>query len=332
MTKNNFPDNIDEVAELSDYAAGGKYMRQVYGRSAAYDIEALRYWRNYLQSIAISRFEWEGLPDGIDPRGFEYILTRYGQAALFMEDGGFLAAQFSNASNINLYWNPNRVLLTSPAGGMWERHAQAWAESVDGEAVVRSADCALCYESLSRYPLPKTIEYYARRLAEIDRIIDVNMRAQRTPYLVRSGEGMRGTSRKVMEKLENNDQFIEFNAAGFDPDNIEVLRTDAPYVAKDLLQDQERILNRALSAMGVDNDPQSDKRERKASLEVLQNNQQVALARRNALAAREQFAKRAYELFRVECWPKWAAPHPWEEMGNGQGEPMGDGGDYAIDE
>lgn len=299
-------ETADMLIPLEDMAAGASHMRTMYGKNQTWDIESLRYWRNFITSVAISRFEWYGLPAGIDARAFEFILNRYGQAALFMDEGGYLAAQFSNASNINMYYNPNRVLLTSPAGGMWTRYAQAWLDD-DGE--LNTPNCVLCYESLSRYPVPAMIEYYARRLAKIDRIIDINMSAQRTPYIIRSSEQLHGTSKEVIRKLESNDQYIEFNSAGYDPNNIEVLQTNAPYIAKDMLEDQTLILNRALSALGIDSDPQSGKRERKVTLEVLQNNQQVSLARENSLRAREAFCKRARDVFGLEIDVKWSVRH-----------------------
>ena len=155
------------------------------------------------------------------------------------------------------------------------------------------------------------------------------MGAQKTPWMIASGEGQQKTARRVVKKLENNDQYITYNAAGFDVGSaIQVLNTQAPYVSGDLLSDQQRILNQALSIMGVDNDPNAEKRERKVSLEVLQNNEQVMLARRNFQGARDMFSDACERVFGIRPYATWAARHEEEQPGldalGGQGDPAGD--------
>lgn len=320
----------NEVPDLLEMAAGASYVKQLYSKSAAYDKWQYHFWMQYLEGIALSRFEWHDLPEGIDPRAVEYILYYYGVAGLFRDDGGFLFAQASYGTGMNMYYNPNLVNLTSPAGGLWERHAQAYAiAGEDDEPIICAPDVAVCFDSLLRRPLFGMLKNYAIRLAEIDRIIQVNMGAQRTPWMIASGEGQQKTARRVIRKLEDNDQYITYNAAGMDIGTmIQVLQTQAPYVAGDLLTDQQRILNQALSVMGVDNDPNAQKRERKVSLEVLQNNEQVMLARKNYQAARDMFSDACERVFGIRPYATWAARHEEEQPGmdalGGQGDPAGD--------
>lgn len=56
-----------EVPELLDMAAGASYMRQVHARDERYETWQYRFWMQYLEGIALSRFEWHDLPEGIDP-------------------------------------------------------------------------------------------------------------------------------------------------------------------------------------------------------------------------------------------------------------------------
>ena len=155
---------------------------------------------------------------------------------------------------------------------------------------------------------------YARRLAEIDRIVQTNIGAQRTPYILAGGEGSTRTTKRIIQKLENNEQYIVVNGAGFDiATGIQVLNTESPYVAKDILSDQRTILNQALSLMGVDNDPQAEKKERRNSLEVLQNNEQVIMCRNNFMRAREMFCDACARVFGVRPYVTWAARHFTED-------------------
>lgn len=319
----------NEVPELLDMAAGASYMRQVHTGDERYEMWQYRFWMQYLEGIALSRFEWHDLPAGIDPRAVELILYRFGVAGLFTDNGGYLFAQASYGDGMNMYYNPNEVNLTSPAGGLWQRHAQAYAVAVDGEDVPRvcAPDVAICFDSLLRRPLFTMLKNYAIRLAEIDRIVQVNMGAQKTPWIIASGEGQKKTAARIVRKLENNDQYITYNAAGFDVGAaVQVLQTEAPYVSGDLLSDQQRILNQALSVMGVDNDPNAQKRERKVSLEVLQNNEQVMLARRNFQGARDLFSDACERVFGIRPYATWAARHEYEDLNDlgGVGDPAGD--------
>ena len=319
----------DELPDLLEVAAGAAYMKEVHSKDAAYDRWQYKFWMQYLEGIALSRFEWHDLPEGIDPRAVEYILYYYGIAGLFIDNGGFLFAQASYGDGMNMYYNPNEVNLTSPAGGLWMRHAQSYAVRDGDELVICAPDVAICFDSLLRRPLYSMLKNYAIRLAEIDRIVQVNMGAQKTPWMIASGEGQQKTARRVVKKLENNDQYITYNAAGFDVGSaIQVLNTQAPYVSGDLLSDQQRILNQALSIMGVDNDPNAEKRERKVSLEVLQNNEQVMLARRNFQGARDMFSDACERVFGIRPYATWAARHEEEQPGldalGGQGDPAGD--------
>lgn len=319
----------DELPDLLEVAAGAAYMKEVHSKDAAYDRWQYKFWMQYLEGIALSRFEWHDLPEGIDPRAVEYILYYYGIAGLFIDNGGYLFAQASYGDGMNMYYNPNEVNLTSPAGGLWQRHAQSYAVRDGDELVICAPDAAICFDSLLRRPLYSMLKNYAIRLAEIDRIVQVNMGAQRTPWMIATGEGQQKTARRVIKKLENNDQYITYNAAGFDVGSaVQVLNTQAPYVSGDLLSDQQRILNQALSIMGVDNDPNAEKRERKVSLEVLQNNEQVMLARRNFQGARDMFSDACERVFGIRPYATWAARHEEEQPGldalGGQGDPAGD--------
>lgn len=323
MTKKAMYIEPDEIPDYLDVAAGRRHMQELYAASTVAEAAQVRFWLNYLEGIALSRVEWHDLPAGIDPRAVELELYLYGVVGLFQADefvgreGGYLLAQCSNLGNLNMYYNPNRVLLIAPNGGSegnkaeWWRHAQAW---IDDAGELQPPNCALCWDSLSRRPLRPMLKNYARRLAEIDRVVETNIKAQRTPYMIAGGEGQTRTAKRIIQKLEDNEQYITYNSAYFDPvQGLSVLNTQSPYVVKDLLADQKTILNQALSLMGVDNDPQAEKRERRNSLEVLQNNEQIIMCRNNYLRAREMFCEACARVFGIRPWVTWSARHFTEQ-------------------
>ena len=71
------------------------------------------YWRQLFWTAAISRFEWEGLPDGIDSRYLETLLCGYGSfAATKRSTSGVLTywcGRMNPVGNLDLYRNPNTI-------------------------------------------------------------------------------------------------------------------------------------------------------------------------------------------------------------------------------
>lgn len=289
---------------------GRNYVRDIYGTpSEVYDIEAFIFWQNYLTTIALSAFKWENLPAGIDPRAVEYILLNFGLGALFKDQGGHLFAMAAPSDNINMYYNPNKIILTSPNGQNWTRHCQAWASyNVYGLLEYRSADAAACFDNLTRKPLIATIRYFARRLASYDRTADVNVNAQLTPWIIRASETAKVSAQRLGRKLERKEQILYLNDAADTVAPVEVLTTEAPYVADKIFVDQKKILDNAITMLGADNS-NTDKRERVQTGEAMSNNEQIMLFRNSRLSCRQEFADRCNVIFATNISVKWAVPH-----------------------
>lgn len=295
---------FDEL-DVSDLLAGNKQARRVLGRDGAYDMMQYRHWRTHLANLYVTSIRWYGLPAGIEPRTVEYVLAVYGMGGLFESDGGFLFSQTSPGSRLNINYSPNRVTITSPAGDSWQRNALAW---VDDSGEVRLPNCVLCFDSTMRRPAMQDIEYYAKRLATIDRVADVNISAQLTPWVIAGGEAQEGNTKRIINKLRENAQYLTVNDAyaGAAPT---VLSTAAPFVADKLQEYKTNLIAEYLGSIGVDNDPNADKRAQRSTAEIAQNNEQVMIARNARLEPRREFCRRAHDVFNLDIWCEWAAPH-----------------------
>ena len=305
MPKRITMEELCELPDIDEMQFGRNYVRQLYSGAQTYSALQYRYWLHYLESLAMSCFKWVGVPAGIDVRAMEYILLWFGQGAMFLEDGGHLFAMASPSDNVNMYYNPNRIQLTAPNGHVWSRHCESFAE----HGIVFEADAAMCFDNLLRCSVRQHIRNYAQRLARIDAIIDVNVGAQRTPYLVAGSEEAKKTRQRIIKDLSANNQYIEVNDAmpgGVFP--VTVLTTEAPYVADKLQETQQKILNQAVTFLGIDN-TNNEKRERMIDAEATSNNEQLMTMRRSRLQARRDFCKRANDLFGLDMWCEWGVPH-----------------------
>lgn len=314
------PADLVELPDETEMIYGRRHIKELYGRAAAFDISQYNFWVAYFEQMALSAFEWEGLPDGIDARAVEWVLLHNGAGAIFrlIEDteidspDAFAFAQAANAGIWNINYQPNEILLTAPNGQTWTRHCQSWAtQDAQGLPSLHLPDAAICWDNLMRYPLMQQIRNSARRIAQIDRVIDVNIAAQRTPWILRSNKNGRKNAEKTMRKLDRNEQFILVDDGTDINAEVEVLRTDAPYVADKLQESKTKIINETLTLLGVDN-TNNEKRERMIDAEATSNNEQIMLLRRSRLEARRQFAETANHRFGFDIYPRWGVPHQFD--------------------
>lgn len=285
---------------------GRNHVREILSLAAGYDVMQFRYWKSYLTELALASFEWENVPAGIDTRAIEYILLHWGLGAIFIEDGGHLFAQAASSNTLNMYYNPNKVMLTAPNGKTWIRHAQTYV--LNNELMV--PDCVVVFDNMNREPLDVYINWYAQRLAKYDRIADINVNAQKTPWIITGAEETKRTRKSWLRKLVENDQYIELNsnAGGGLGEIPQVLPTEAPYVADKIFESKQKLLNEALTMLGIDN-TNNEKRERQIVDEVLANNEQIGLMRRSRLECRRVFCEKANALFGLEMSVKFGVPH-----------------------
>lgn len=276
-----------------DQMFGRNWIREMYvAAEAPTEAQYRRVWYHALKQIALSVIKWDGMPAGIDSRAVEYILLHFGCGGMFQESGGLLFAQGSYADMINMYYNPNEVLLTAPSGQYWYRHAQPWGDSL---GIVHDADCAVCWDNMERRPLLPTLKTYAQRIAMYDYVMDMNVKAQLTPWVIVANEQKKKQRNRVRRKLEAKDLIWEVSEAGAEELPF-VMQTGAEFVADKIQALKMVLVNEALTMLGVDN-TNVNKKERVQTAEVLSNNEMIMSLRESRLKARQQFCDIANVTF-----------------------------------
>ena len=244
--------------------------------SAAQNNRTYKQYFDRLVDIAVSSFKWSNLPEGIDPRFLEVTLFYNGQIALFRDDelDRFLALPFSNNGLLDVYNNP--VSFRAYANNGYQK------ELTDKDAVI-------CYNNMMRTTSVMDAEQYAWRLTQLERTLDVNINAQKTPVMVRCSENQRLVLKNLYMKYDGNQPFI-FGDKDLDMKALTILKTDAPYLV-DRLQDAKAVLwNEALTYFGIAN-VASEKKERMITDEVSRGMGGVFAARHSRLKARQNAAE-----------------------------------------
>ena len=234
-----------------------------------------------LMEFAINMFEWRNLPPTVDERFLELTLYEKGYCLYFNDEVvGNLALTCTIGGMLDLYRIPT------------ERRAFA----VNGyNKICTSQDSVLIFNNYLHTPTILTIELFARRLYEIERTIDVNVKAQKTPTLVLASEQQRLTMKNLYMQYDGNEPFI-FGDKDMEFDGIKCLKTDAPYVADKLQVLKHQIWNEALTFCGIENSNQ-DKKERLVADEVGSNYGNIEAQRNVMLNARRQAADKINRMF-----------------------------------
>lgn len=235
-----------------------------------------------LSEIAISVFQWENLPDSIDGRYLEIILN-FKTMAIFFEDEalGLLALPGSRSGNPDIYDNPTRRIAIANNG------------YYRGDLTPLNSVC--CYNNMMRIPSEPALRMFANKLAELDRTIFTNVRAQKTPILVQADEDQRLTLKNVYLQY-TGDQPVIFASKKLGLDSLSVLKTDAPYLVDKLTEEKDKIWAEALTYLGITN-LQQTKKERLITDEVRQSQGGSIASRYSRLFAREQAAMQINKMF-----------------------------------
>lgn len=240
----------------------------------------LQYY-NRLLELAINMYEWKNLPDTVDERFLELTLFSDGMAVYFRDEIlGDLCLQTMIGGNLDVYRIP------------MERTAYA----ANGYQVrLDPTNSVIIFNNYTHTNSMLDIEMYARRLYNIERTIDVNVNAQKTPVMVIGSEAQRLTLKNLMMQYDGNEPFI-YGDDKLNVNALNVLRLDAPYVADKLNILKRQIWNEALTYLGIENS-NTEKKERLVTDEITSNLGGVEAQRFCRLNARRKAAEQINAMF-----------------------------------
>lgn len=239
-----------------------------------------------MKKISLSMFEWVNLPDTMDARFLEMCLFYNGQAALFYDENyGYINSMAADGGYINIYGLPTELNCYS------YRFNQRRSLYMNDTGETKDKECILVMNNYERVPTCATVNLFALRLAEAQRTADVNIKAQRTPILITTDQKQLLTLKNMYREYDGNIPAIFADKNVITPDALKALKTDAPFIANNIMEYKREIWNEFLTFMGISN--LSEKRERMVTSEVDSNNELVNLNLQSLLIPR----KKACEQF-----------------------------------
>ena len=252
-----------------------------------------------LEKIALSIFEWVNLPESMNQRWLERCLYFKGMAALLKDKNyGFINTGAVGGGYINIYGIPTKVNCFS--NGYSEMRNVYMGIEKD---IPQDDKAILVMNNWDRIPTCATIELFALRLTKIQRAIDLNVDAQKTPVLILTDDKQRLTVRNMYEQYDGNAPAIYGDKNILTADALKVLKTDAPYVVDKLTDAKRDIWNEALTFLGISN-LSDEKKERLIQAEANSNNEVINLNLQSYLAPRKEAARQFNEVFGTDIGVK----------------------------
>lgn len=254
---------------------------------------AEQYYLSRLSELAMSMFKWKNLPDTVDSRFLEYTLFYEGAVIFFKDEnlqskqlaekGGYLALQVVLGGDLNVYRIPNN------------RRAYA----VNGyKNQLDQNNSVIIWNNMIRLPEYGRMMFYANKLWQIDRAIDVNVKGQRFPVAILCDETQRLTLKNVYKQYDGNEPFI-FGDKNLDLSGIQVINTGSPYVADKLQQLKNNIWSEAMMCLGIPNSP-SEKKERLVANEAKVSQGGTLASRSSRLEMRKTACREINDMFGLD--------------------------------
>lgn len=263
----------------------GKRKRTNFEDSATTNTLTYMQYLRRLMELSMSMFEWKNLPSTVDSRYIELRLFETGSVVFFKDDVlGELCLDCIQQGNFDVYGNP----ITRRAYSCYNNY----------QKVLDDKDSVIIWNNYLRTNSVIDIQLYAKRLWDLDRSVDVNAKAQKTPLLIQCNEKQRLAMKNLYMQYDGNTPVI-FADNNIDINGVKVVSTQAPYVADKLYQLKNQIWNEALTYLGISN-LNINKQERLITNEVSSSQGSTISSRYSRLESRRQAVEKINEMFGLD--------------------------------
>lgn len=256
--------------------------KTVFDESLAMNNLTYTQYLNRLTELAISMFEWKNLPSTVDARYLELHLFETGCMVYFNDEVmGNLCLDCIANGQLDVYGNP--VLR------------RAYSGYNNYQKLLKEDNSVIIWNNYLHTNSILDVKMFAKRLYNLDRIIDVNANAQKTPVLVQASEKQRLTLLNLYKEFDGNAPFI-FGDKNLDLNSLRAISTNAPYVCDKIYTLKTQVWNEALTYLGISN-INVQKKERLITDEVTRNQGGTIASRYSRLESRREAVDKINAMF-----------------------------------
>lgn len=230
--------------------------------------------------ICMNAFEWSGLPNGITERHVERWLFADGKAIFYDDpDHGLMCLQCQDTGKMNPYGDPIAYRATA----------------VGFSKTVYAKKCVIIENNKLRIPTDQFIMFYVNKLAEAERTMDVNVKANKTPVIVLCDDKDVLSFKHIFNQVDGNVPAI-FADRALNIDGVSALDLKVKFLGNDLMDYKNAVESELLTFLGINN-ANTDKKERLITDEANANNDLIESFFQLQLEARERACDEINTMF-----------------------------------
>nr|DAF77010.1 MAG TPA: upper collar protein [Caudoviricetes sp.] len=273
---------------------------------------------SYYQNIAVSVFEWEGMPDQvmrIPRRQPEKQLYETGCFTMFRhEDSGqfFMLPVASMNIQKNAYGEPSQ----------WRAMALGELAAPIG-ALKLSPENAVLFRNNDTYtPSKPYVEELIKQLVNVEYTLRLNINAQKMPWSMRSNNYNIVSNKNLFRQIYECEPIVYHD--DMMTDELELIKTDAPVIMAELNDAYNVYDQRICEFLGIDCVAR-DKKERLTAEEADANDEKIDSIKKVKLEQRKEGCDLANDLWGIDLSVK-LADYTKDPSDSEMKEDMGEGG------
>jgi len=271
---------MSKTSESKKFFYGDKSVNETYD-------EVVHMLRNKYYNIYRSNFKTEGL----NYREEQYVMNK-------LWNNGTIAAfkikhtdqlGYANWARVtwDMYGEPETVNLINEYG----------SPLVPTNIITVDKDVVIGYAQSNRKAIKMIVEWYIRRIAQVECIINTNLHLQKMPFVIPvSDKEEKNKLEDAVQRILNNELVICVD--GVEPAIFKSVATNVPYVVDKLQNYKKDLENDLLTYLGVNNNG-SNKIEQLQLAEVNSNNEEINLSDSNFNDELSKFCERVQETLGV---------------------------------
>ncbi len=239
--------------------------------------EIYQYYRERLINLALSQFEWHGLPETCDRLYFEKSLLFNGKAAMGKVSGTdiWLGLDYVYKGTLDVYGYPTDIRLV-PANGQ--------------HGLIEVDEWQLLFDNMTWASLMPKINLYAKLLYECHSIYRSNLQKQNSPYIVATTKNSLLSMKNLLCKIIGYDSVIEVKN-NIDLDSaVKALDLRVDFIGTELLENLKVLWAEALSMLGIT--AETTKKERLLNNEITIDRQEDIISLNSRLMNRVDFCNK----------------------------------------
>lgn len=259
-----------------------------YWQSSLMNSISYQMYRDWILSLAVNRFRWVGLPDTCDERYLEITLAMEGVATIARPDSlGAWVSTRATSGRLNVYDNPTSWQSTGNNGWCFD---------------VTPKNGVLVWDNRLRKPAWDMIHTYALRLAEFDRVLDINLQQQKVPWLITGPQEKRLDMVNMVKQALGGEPAV-IGVKGIEAIDWQVLPLQVDLNADAIQTAKTRTWNEVYTYFGIPNI--NAKKERMIESEVKKSDSPTDIRALDGLNARREACEYLNDTFGLDISVYW---------------------------